>query len=103
MSDVLEEYRLWLRAMAESDEPMGQAYRNALSRLDELLPPTGKVTCPDCKEAVSLEQSSLEEVYRKYFRPDLQVIQQRQGDLRQPSPLRTVPSVTTYSAYEDPV
>lgn len=47
---------------------------------------------------------SLEEQYGELFRYNPSLVSQDNGDsLEQPSPLKIVPSLTTYGAYEEPI
>lgn len=57
------------------------------------------------KTSKKTKELSLEEQYNQWFRynnvlPDREL---DEGSLEQPSPLKIVPSLTTYGAYEPPV
>lgn len=57
------------------------------------------------KKKTSQKVQSLEEQYSELFRYNpSHIISEAEGDsLEQPSPLKIVPSLTTYGAYEEPI
>jgi len=64
--------------------------------------PANKSTNQPKRERPTLEQQ-YQEMMRRRWQPTVPLQTDYGDSLEQPSPLRVVTSVTTYSAYEDPV
>lgn len=57
-------------------------------------------------QMAKMKEKNLEEQYKLLLKKDKHYYEKKQDDdqsLEQPSPLKNIPSVTTYGAYEEPI